>query len=67
MSQFSLTAGTRRRFLRDSGSALLSAAALTLLPSRKALAQSETVSQANLHDSAPTQFQQVGDVRLDSE
>src|SRR5688572_1718067 len=64
MSQCSLTAGTRRRFLRDSGSVLLSAAALTLLPTRKALARSETMSQPNLHDSTPTRFQQVGDVRL---
>ena len=35
------------------------------LPARRdVIAQSATVSQTNLHDSAPTQFQEVGDVRL---
>ena len=64
MSQSSLNVSSRRLFLRNSGTALLSSAAVALLPGREALAQSEAMSQANLHDSAPTQFQEVGDVRL---
>ncbi|MGQ0579249.1 MAG: alpha/beta fold hydrolase [Betaproteobacteria bacterium] len=64
MSQASLNVASRRLFLRNSGAAVLSGAAVTLLPGRKALAQSESMSQANLHDSAPTQFREVGDARL---
>jgi hypothetical protein len=64
MSQASLFVASRRLFLRNSGAAVLSGAAVALLADREALAQSQTVSQANLHDSAPTQFQEVGDVRL---
>ena len=64
MNQSSLGVPSRRLFLRNSGAAVLSGAAAALLASRETLAQSETPSQANLHDSAPTQFQQVGDVRL---
>ena len=64
MNQRSLTIASRRLFLRNSGTAVLSGAAVALLADHDALAQSETMSQANLHDSAPTQFQQVGDVRL---
>ena len=64
MSQSSLNVSSRRLFLRNSGTALLSSAAVALLPGREALAQSEAMPQANLHDSAPTQFQEVGDVRL---
>ena len=64
MSQSSLVVPSRRLFLRNSGTAVLSGAAVALLADREALAQSETMSQANLHDSAPTQFREVGDVRL---
>jgi pimeloyl-ACP methyl ester carboxylesterase len=64
MSQRSRTIASRRLFLRNSGAAVLSGAAVALLADHDALAQSETMPQANLHDSAPTQFQQVGDVRL---
>jgi pimeloyl-ACP methyl ester carboxylesterase len=60
----SLTATSRRLFLRNSGTAVLSGAAAALLAGREVLAQSETKTQANLHESAPTQFQEVGDVRL---
>ena len=64
MSQRSPTIASRRLFLRNSGTAVLSGAAVALLADHDALAQSETMPQANLHDSAPTQFQEVGDVRL---
>jgi pimeloyl-ACP methyl ester carboxylesterase len=64
MSQASLSVAGRRLFLRNGGAAALSGAAVVLLAGREALAQSATVSQTNLHDSAPTQFQEVGDVRL---
>ena len=64
MSQTSLIVASRRLFLRNSGTAILSGAAVALLADREALAQSETMSQANLHDSAPTQFRDVGDARL---
>jgi pimeloyl-ACP methyl ester carboxylesterase len=64
MSQSSLTVASRRLFLRNSGTAVLSGAAAALLAGREARGQAETTTQANLHDSAPTQFQEVGDVRL---
>jgi pimeloyl-ACP methyl ester carboxylesterase len=64
MSQSSLTATSRRLFLRNSGTAVLSGAAAALLPGHEALAQSETNTQANLHEAAPTQFQEIGDIRL---
>ena len=64
MSRTTLTIDSRRLFLRNGGTAVLSGVALPLLTSRKVLAQTETMSKANLHDSAPTQFQEVGDVRL---
>src|SRR3954465_6800334 len=62
MSPVSLSVAGRRLFLRNGGAAPLSGAAVVLLADREALAQSATVSQTNLHDSAPTQFQAVGDV-----
>jgi pimeloyl-ACP methyl ester carboxylesterase len=64
MSQARLIVASRRLFLRNGGTAVLSGAAVALLAGREALAQSATMSQANLHDSAPTQFRAVGDVRL---
>ena len=64
MNQSSLVVPSRRLFLRNSGTAILSGAAVALLADREALAQSEPMSQANLHDSAPTQFRDVGDARL---
>jgi pimeloyl-ACP methyl ester carboxylesterase len=64
MSQASPIAATRRRFLRNSGRAVLSGATLALLHGRNALAQSDTMPQVDLHNSAPTQFLSVGDVRL---
>ena len=64
MSQASLTVPNRRLFLRNGAAAVLSGAAVALLADREALAQSATKSRANLHDSAPTQFQEVGDARL---
>ena len=64
MSQSSLVVPSRRLFLRNSGTAVLSGAAVALLADREALAQSETMSQANLHDSAPTKFKEVGNARL---
>src|SRR3954471_96210 len=64
MSQVSVSVAGRRLFLRNGGAAALSGAAVVLLAGREALARSATVSQTNLHDSAPTQFQAVGDVRL---
>src|SRR4051794_6225343 len=62
MSPVSLSVAGRRLFLRNGGAAALSGAAVVLLADREALAMSATVSQTNLHDSAPTQFQAVGDV-----
>ena len=53
----------RRLFLRNSGAAVLSGAAVALL-GRAALADAATTPQANPHDSAPTQFRAVGDARL---
>jgi hypothetical protein len=64
MSQASLSIAGRRLFLRNGGTAALSGAAAVLLAGREALAQSATLSQTDLHNSAPTQFQEVGDVRL---
>jgi pimeloyl-ACP methyl ester carboxylesterase len=64
MSQSSLTATSRRLFLRNSGTAVLASGAAALLAGREAGAQSETTTQANLHDSVPTQFQEIGDIRL---
>lgn len=64
MSQSNLAITNRRKFLRNSATAALSGVAASLLASREALAQSETKTQVNLHDSAPTQFQEVGDTRL---
>jgi hypothetical protein len=61
MSQSSLVVPSRRLFLRNSGTAVLSGAAVALLADREALAQSETMSQANLHDFAPTQFKEESD------
>jgi hypothetical protein len=42
----------------------LSGAAVTLLAGREALAQSTTASPADLHNTAPTRFQDIGDIRL---
>src|ERR671911_3030930 len=64
MSQARLIVASRRLFLRNGGTAVLSGAAVALLAGREALAQSAATSQANLHDSAPTQLRAVGDVRL---
>src|SRR4030095_15396146 len=64
MSQASLIVASRRLFLRNGGAAVLSGAASPVLAGREPLPQSATISQANLHDSAPTQFRAVGDVRL---
>ena len=67
MSQASLIIASRRLCLRNGVAAALSGAAgaaVALLAGREALAQSATVSQTNLDDSAPTQFREVGDVRL---
>ena len=64
MNQPSLVADSRRLFLRNGGTAVLSGAAVALLAHREALAQSDTMPRANLHDSAPTQFQEIGDARL---
>jgi len=64
MSPPSLIVPNRRLFLRNSGTAVLSGAAVALLAHREALAQSDTMPRANLHDSAPTQFQEMGDARL---
>jgi pimeloyl-ACP methyl ester carboxylesterase len=64
MNQASLIIASRRLFLRNSAAAALSGAAVASLAGREAHAQSETMSQANLHDSAPTHFREVGDVRL---
>src|SRR5918996_2799075 len=64
MSLARLIVASRHLFLRNGGTAVLSGAAVALLAGREALAQSATMSQANLHDSAPTQFRAVGDVRL---
>ncbi|MGH7962062.1 MAG: alpha/beta fold hydrolase [Candidatus Binatia bacterium] len=63
MSQASLIVASRRLFLRN-GAAALSGAAVALLAGREALPQSATMSQANLHEFAPTQFRAVGDARL---
>jgi hypothetical protein len=46
MSQRSLTFASRRLFLRNSGAAVLSGAAVALLADHDALAQSETMPQA---------------------
>src|SRR4030095_5465389 len=64
MNQPSLVADSRRLFLRNGGTAVLSGAAVALLAHREALAQSDTVPRANLHASAPTQYQEIGDARL---
>jgi pimeloyl-ACP methyl ester carboxylesterase len=60
---------SRRRLLLNSTATVLSGVAVALLAGREARAQSpsgrdSTMSQANLHGAAPTQFQIVGDVRL---
>lgn len=64
MNHPSLTLAGRRLFLRNSGTAVLSGTAVALLADHDVLAQSRAVPQANLHDSAPTRLQEVGDVRL---
>ena len=64
MSHTSQIIASRRLFLRNGGAAAISVAAAALLADHEALAQSATLSQINLHDSAPTQFQEVGDIRL---
>lgn len=63
MPQSDQSVSQRRLFLHQSAGVLSSAAAV-LLTSGEASAQSETVASSNLHASAPTQFRQVGDVRL---
>jgi uncharacterized membrane protein len=55
MNQANLIVPSRRLFLRNSTAAALSGAAVSLLAGHEALAQSETKTQANLHDAAPTQ------------
>ena len=64
MNQANLIITSRRLFLRNGVAAVLSGVAAALLASGESPAQSTTASQANLHESAPTQFQEVGDARL---
>jgi pimeloyl-ACP methyl ester carboxylesterase len=64
VSQANPIIASRRLLLRNGGTAALSGAAIALLAGRDAFAQSATMPQANLHDSAPTQFRAVGDTRL---
>ena len=64
MSQGSLIDAKRRLLLRNGAAIVLSGAAVTLLADREALAQSTTASPADLHNSAPTRFQDIGDIRL---
>jgi hypothetical protein len=60
---------SRRWFLHNGGAIVLTGAAVAMIVGRKALAQSvsgrdSTMTQANLHNSAPTRFQSIGDIRL---
>ena len=64
MSQDSLIDAKRRLLLRNGAAIVLSGAAVALLAGREALAQSTTASPADLHNSAPTRFQDIGDIRL---
>lgn len=63
MSQDSLI-DTNRRLLLRNGAAVLSGGLVAALAGREALAQSTTASPVNLHDSAPTRFQDIGGIRL---
>ncbi len=56
MSQARLIVASRRVFLRD-GAAALSGAVVALLAGREALAQSATMSHANLHEFAQPSFE----------
>jgi NAD(P)-dependent dehydrogenase (short-subunit alcohol dehydrogenase family) len=56
IGQASPMVAPRRLFLRNSGAAVLSGAAVALL-GRAALADAATTPQANPHDSAPTKFE----------
>ena len=64
MNQANPGISSRRLFLRNGATAVLLSPAVTLLNAREVLAQSTTASQSNLHDSASTQFLEVGDIRL---
>jgi hypothetical protein len=64
INQAHLNVAIRRLFFRNGGAAALASAPVVLLAGSEALAQSATMAQANLHDSAPTQFRAVGDARL---
>ena len=64
MNQANPGISSRRLFLRNGATAVLLSPAVTLLNAREVLAQSTTASQSDLHDSAPTQFLEVGDIRL---
>ena len=64
MNQTKPTIYSRRQFLRNGTAAALAGAAAALLANRETLAQSETPSQANVHNSdthltAPTRFIEV--------
>ena len=64
MSQTSLIFASRRAFLRNSGTAVLSGAAVVLVAGRETLAQTSNASQANSHNgdshlSAATRYIEV--------
>lgn len=54
---------SRRLLFRTAGAAV-SGAALATLAGQGALSRSATTSNTNLHEFAPTQFREIGDVRL---
>lgn len=58
------SSASRRLLFRTAGAAIVSGAAVAALAGRGASSRSATTSNTKLHESAPTQFQEVGDVRL---
>ncbi|MHA6641055.1 alpha/beta fold hydrolase [Mesorhizobium sp. A623] len=64
MKQTPELAASRRNLLLGSGSVLVAGVAAIALGGRDAVAQSATEPPADLHNSAPTRFQDIGGVRL---
>jgi pimeloyl-ACP methyl ester carboxylesterase len=64
MEQTHEPTGSRRDLLLSAGTAVVAGIAATVLGGHDALAQSNTAQPADLHDFAPTRFQDIGGVRL---
>lgn len=64
MKQTHELAESRRNLLLGSGAVLVGGVAATVLGGRDAVAQSATKPPADLHNAAPTRFQDIGGVRL---